>query len=83
MLRTARKFVSDAKIRLALEKITGQEELTQILLLMMLDSGLELRKILFGSQVVLKAPELLLVKDILTVVGTTKKDDIVYFDLYS
>ena len=50
---------------------------------MMLDSGLELRTISFGSSVTLINPPLLLVEDRLTVVSTVTKNKIVYYNLFS
>jgi hypothetical protein len=58
-----------------LNKISDLEEHTQILLTMMLDSGLELRTISFGCLVTLITPPLLLVEDRLTVISTVTKNE--------
>ena len=75
--------MTDSKLRLVLEEMTKLEEKTQILLMMMIDSGLEVRTISFGSTVTLISPPLRMVEDRLTVIGTVIKKEKIYYNLFS
>ena len=75
--------MTDSKLRLVLEEMSKLEEKTQILLMMMLDSGLEVRTISFGSTVTLISPPLSMVEDRLTVIGTVIKKEKIYYNLFS